>query len=137
MLGFFLLKREPDQNEKLKTMVLDNLKKVSKLSDDRKKIVAVSYVLRQFLEVKFKIAKTLTYPEMVQEVQLRDIDPYIKTHLVELFTKLPESVYKGVKLDITAEACMDLAQKTVQKFGGKDTIKRIANSAQEQKNEKK
>lgn len=123
-LGLFSLKNEPDEKQKLKALSIENLKKVAKLSDERKQVVAISYILRQFLEVKFRIPKTLTYTEMVAEIQARDIDPYIKAHLIELFTKLPEAVYRGTELHIKSGDCFDLANKTLQKLSDKNPIKR-------------
>ncbi len=124
-LGLFSFEKEPDEKQKLKSLSIDNLKKAAKLGDERKQVVAISYILRQFLEVKFKIPKTLTYSEMVAELQAREIDPYVKTHLIELFTKLPESVYRGTELNIKAAECFDLANRTLQKLADKSSIKRI------------
>ncbi|MGC9310096.1 MAG: hypothetical protein ACP5E4_00035, partial [Candidatus Aenigmatarchaeota archaeon] len=101
------------------------LNAVSKLSDERRQVVAVSYILRQFLEVKFGISKTLTYSEMVVELGSRDIDMYVKTHLIELFTKLPETIYRGAPLSITSESCFDLARKTLQKLGDKKAVPKL------------
>jgi hypothetical protein len=121
MLG---LVHEPDDKTKLNAMVLDNLKKACVLKDERKRIIAISYILRQFLEVKFRITKSLTYSEIILEIQSKDIDPYLKTNLKDLFTKLPDSVYRGAPLDLSPESCLDLAQKTVQKLGPMDFSKK-------------
>jgi len=125
--GFSLFRKKKKENEKekLKKLVLDNLKKLTKIHDERKQIVGISYILRQFLEIKFKISHTLTYSKMIEELKLRKIDENLKNQLITFFTKLLEEIYKGEKIDISVDCAFKLANQTIQELSKYDKIEKV------------
>jgi len=123
--GFFRKRKKENEKEKLKKTVLNNLKKLTKIHDERKQIVGISYILRQFLEIKFKISHTLTYSKMIEELKLRKIDENLKNQLITFFTKLLEEIYKGEKIDISVDYAFKLANQTIQELSKYDKIEKV------------
>jgi hypothetical protein len=124
-LGLFGGKKELDKKTKLKKLALENMKKLSKLNDERKQIIGISYILRQFLEVKFGIAHTLKYSEIVEELKSREIENTIRLHLIDLFNKLPKEIYSGEKINISLDFCFNLANQTIQELSKFEKINEI------------
>ena len=122
--SFFGLKRNKDDSELLKKMVTENMKKLLQLNDDKKQIIGLSYILRQFIEIKFKIPQTLTYQEIIAEIKSRVIKDDLKIRLIEFFSKLLEEIYKGDELTISVDESFDLANQTIQEFNKHDIIKK-------------
>ncbi len=122
--SFFGLKRNKDDTELLKKMVTENLKKLLQLDDDRKQIIGLSYILRQFLEIKFRIFQTLTYQEMIDELKTRAIKDDLKIKLIEFFSKLLEEVYRGDELTISVDESFNLANQTIQELSKQEKIKK-------------
>lgn len=122
--GLFGLKQKKDDKEILKNLILINLKKLLQLDDDRKQIIGLSYILRQFLEIKFRIPQTLTYLEIITELKSRDFKDELKIKLIEFFSKLLEEIYKGDELTISVDESFDLANQTIQELSKYDKIKK-------------
>lgn len=125
--GFSLFRRKKreDEKEKLKKLSLENLKKLIQIHDERKQIVGISYILRQFLEIKFRIPHTLTYSKIINEIKDRKIDEELKVKLINFFSKLLEEIYKGEKLDISTDYAFKLANQVVQELSKYNKIEKI------------
>ncbi len=129
--SFFGFKKNDDDKDLLKKMVTKNMKKLLQLNDDRKQIIGLSYILRQFLEIKFSIPQTLTYLEMITELKSRDINNDLKIKLIEFFSKLLEEIYKGDELTISVDESFELTNQTIQELGKQDKIKKELEKKQE------
>ena len=123
--GLFRNKKKENENEKLKKITLKNLKKIIQTHDERKQIVGISYILRQFLEIKFRISQSLTYSKMISEIKSRKIEENLKNQLITFFSKLLEEIYKGEKIDISADYAFKLANQTIQELSKYNRIEKV------------
>lgn len=116
-----LLKRikkttEESPQDKLKKLALENLSRMKGAEDERKAIVGVAYVLKQFLEIKFEITNELTYSELIRELRNRPMNNELRSRLIAFFKNTSLMVYaNGPKADSFQKA-YSLAEKTIKEL---------------------
>lgn len=82
-----------DLDKELKKLSLQNLAKVGQMDDKRAAIVGVGYVLKEFLQIKFRIPHELTYGELVSEIEDAKMKDDLKRPLTRFFSKLSNASY--------------------------------------------
>lgn len=108
--------KEESRSEKLRRMSLENLGRIKEIKDEKKSIVGVAYVLKEFLQIKFKINKELTYRELLDEIKGRDIKKDIKDQLLDFFKGISMSLYAGVRDHESFSKAYNLAEKTINEL---------------------
>jgi len=107
---------EESKSEKLRRLALENLNRIKEIKDERKAIVGVAYVLKEFLEVKFEIPHELTYLELIKELRSGEINPDLKGTLITFFKRTSIMVYANTpKMDSFSRA-YNLAEKTINEL---------------------
>ncbi len=107
---------EESKSEKLRRMALDNLKRTAGIKEERKAIVGVAYVLKQFLEVKFGIPHELTYIELAQELRSREMKPELRESLITFFKRTSIMVYANMPKMDNFSRVYNLAEKTINEL---------------------
>ena len=105
-----------DKSAKLRSLSLENLKKIRELKEERRAIIGVAYVLKQFLQVRFKIPREVTYHELAEEIKGKNIDTEIKGSLMDFFRKMPIMMYAKVPLNESLPKAYNLAEKTINEL---------------------
>ena len=98
---------------KLRRMSLENLGKIKEIKDERRALIGVAYVLKQFLEIRFDIKREVTYHELVDELKPRDIDRELKEQLMDFFRRMPVMMYARVPLNESLPKAYNIAEKTI------------------------
>ncbi len=104
------------KDTKLRRMSLENLGKIKEIKDERRALIGVAYVLKQFLEVRFDIKREVTYHELVDELKTRDIDRELKEQLMDFFKRMPVMMYAHVPLNESMPKAYNIAEKTINKL---------------------
>ncbi|RLI88598.1 MAG: hypothetical protein DRO62_03475 [Candidatus Altiarchaeales archaeon] len=107
---------EESKSEKLRRLALENLKKVREIEDERKAIIGVAYVLKEFLEVKFDIPHELTYLELIRELRSRGINPKLKGTLITFFKRTSIMIYANMPKMDTFSRVYSLAERTINEL---------------------
>lgn len=82
------LAKEETEEQKLLRLTMENLSKVRNIQDKRRAIIETVHVLKDFLEVKMKIAEQLTYEEIIEELKKRKLDPKLRQEMIEFFNRI-------------------------------------------------
>ncbi|RLI92175.1 MAG: hypothetical protein DRO95_02855 [Candidatus Altiarchaeales archaeon] len=101
---------------KLRRLALENLDRIKEIKDERKAIIGTAYVLKQFLEVRFKITRELTYLELVNDLKNREIDDELKRKLIAFFKRIAIMVYANVPQMDTFSSAYGLAERTIKEL---------------------
>jgi len=107
---------EESRPEKLRRLALENLNRIKEIKDERKAIVGVAYVLKEFLEVKFEIPHELTYLELIRELRSREINPELKGALITFFKRTSIMIYANMPKMDTFSRAYNLAEKTINEL---------------------
>jgi hypothetical protein len=108
--------REEGKAGKLKRMSLENLNKIKEVREERRAIIGVAYVLKQFLQVRFNIPHEVTYHELVEELKGRDIDNELKNQLMEFFRRMPVMMYARVPLNESLPKAYNIAERAINEL---------------------
>lgn len=108
---------EESREQKLRRMALANLEKVKGIKNEKKAIIGVAYVLKEFLQVKFGISSELTYREIIDELKTRDIDRQLRNQLIEFFKEMSIMVYAHIPEKENFSKYHSLAKKTINELG--------------------
>ncbi|RLJ07742.1 MAG: hypothetical protein DRP16_02885 [Candidatus Aenigmatarchaeota archaeon] len=82
------LAKEETEEQKLLRLTMENLSKVRNIQNKREAIVSAVHVLKEFLEIKMKIAEQLTYEDLIEELKKRNIDPQLRQEMIEFFNRI-------------------------------------------------
>lgn len=108
--------KEESREEKLRRLSLENLAKIKELKEERRAIIGVAYVLKQFLQVKFNIAREVTYHELVDELKGKDMDRELKEQLMDFFRRMPVMMYAKVPLNESLPRAYNLAERVIKEL---------------------
>ena len=101
---------------KLRRLSLENLEKVKEIKDERKAVIGVAYVLKQFLEVRYRIPHELTYLELINDLRNREIDDELRDTLIKFFKRISIMVYANIPPMDKFTAAYNLAEKTIREL---------------------
>ena len=108
--------KEEGREEKLARLSLVNLGKIKELKEERRAIIGVAYVLKQFLQVRFNIEREVTYHELVDELKGKDMDRELKDQLMDFFRKMPAMMYARVPLNESLPRSYNLAERVIKEL---------------------
>lgn len=111
--------KEESKEEKLKRLSLKNLSKIKEIKEERRAIVGVAYVLKQFLEIRFEIPHELTYRELIEEIKGKDIEKELKNSLLDFFKRLSIRMYARLPDKERFSEAYNLADKTINELSKK------------------
>jgi IMP dehydrogenase len=91
-------------------------KRIKEIKDEKKAVVGTAYVLKEFLQIKFKINRELTYRELLEEIKGKDINKEIKDQLLDFFKRISINLYSGIKDHENFSKAYNLAEKTINEL---------------------
>ncbi len=107
---------EESPQDKLRRLSLENLGRLRGAGDERKTIVGIAYVLKQFLELKYEIPHELTYTELIKEIRNRPMNNDLRARLITFFKNTSMMVYaSGPKTD-NAQKAYSLAERAIKEL---------------------
>jgi len=77
-----------EERRSLEEDALYNLEQCKLIDDERKRIIMAANVIKEFLEVKFKIREELTYAELIERMDVLQLPSELKTELKNFFEKM-------------------------------------------------
>jgi hypothetical protein len=107
---------EESKSDKLRRLALENLDRVKGIKDEKKAIIGVAYVLKEFLEVKFEIPHELTYLELVNELRGKSMDDNLKNKLITFFKRTSVMIYANTQKMDTFSGAYGLAERTIKEL---------------------
>ncbi len=107
---------EESKKDRLRRLSLENLSKIKEIKEERRAIVGVAYVLKQFLEVRFDIPIEVTYHDLIEEIKGKDMDKELKDQLLDFFRKIPVIMYARVPVKENLPKIYSLAEKTINRL---------------------
>jgi hypothetical protein len=108
--------KEESREEKLRRLSMANLGKIKELKEERRAIIGVAYVLKQFLQVRYNIAREVTYHELVDELKGKEMDRELKEQLTDFFRKMPAMMYAKVPLNESLPRSYNLAERVIKEL---------------------
>jgi hypothetical protein len=115
---FKRIKKTTEENpqEKLKRLSLENLSRVKGVGDERKALVGIAYVLKEFLEVKYEIPHELTYTDLIREIRARQMNNDTRNKLITFFKNTTLMVYaNGPKAD-SFQRAYGMAERAIKEL---------------------
>ncbi|MCD6367650.1 MAG: hypothetical protein J7L45_01035 [Candidatus Aenigmarchaeota archaeon] len=109
LFGFF---KKREKKKSLKEATLENLSKVKSVSDEEKAAVLIAHVLKQFLEVKLKSVRELTYLELIKKLKAAHLPIDYANQIIKFYEDMIIQEYKGEKRVDVKEA-YSLAEKVI------------------------
>jgi len=91
--NFFKRKKVESEKEKLRRLCLENLKKAELMKSKKDQVVACAHILKQLLEVKLRIPKSLTYSELIGELEKSKEAIPMKEELIDFFRRMSVEEY--------------------------------------------
>ena len=116
ILKFLKKTTEESGPAKLRRLSLENLEKVKEIKDERKAVIGVAYVLKQFLEVRYRIPHELTYLELINDLRNREMDDELRNKLIKFFKRISIMVYANIPSMDKFTAAYNLAEKTIREL---------------------
>ncbi|MEA3255721.1 MAG: hypothetical protein U9Q22_07810 [Candidatus Altiarchaeota archaeon] len=107
---------EESKEQKLRRLALANLDKVKGIKNEKKAVIGVAYVLKEFLQVKFGITSELTYRGIIDELKTKDIDRQLRNQLIEFFKEMSIMVYAHIPEKDNFSKYHSLAKKTINEL---------------------
>ena len=107
---------EESKGGKLKRLSMENLNKIKELREERRAIIGVAYVLKQFLQIRFNINREVTYQELVEDLKGREMDNELKTQLTEFFRRMPVMMYARVPLNESLPKAYNIAERAISEL---------------------
>jgi hypothetical protein len=115
---FKRIKKTAEENpqEKLKRLTLENLGRVKGVEDERKAIVGVAYVLKEFLEVKYEIPHELTYTDLIRELRARQMNNDTRNKLITFFKNTTLMVYANAPKADSFQKAYGMAERAIKEL---------------------
>jgi hypothetical protein len=115
---FKRIKKTAEENpqEKLKRLTLENLGRVKGVEDERKAIVGVAYVLKEFLEVKYEIPHELTYSDLIREIRARQMNNDTRNKLITFFKNTTLMVYANAPKADSFQKAYSMAERAIKEL---------------------
>ncbi|MBN2014258.1 MAG: hypothetical protein JW778_03670 [Candidatus Altiarchaeota archaeon] len=107
---------EESHSNKLKRLSLENLSRMKEIEDERKAIVGIAYVLKEFLEIKYEISQELTYTELIRELRTREMNNELRNRLITFFKKTALMVYANAPKIDSFSKVYSLAERTIKEL---------------------
>jgi hypothetical protein len=115
---FKRIKKTAEENpqEKLKRLTLENLGRVKGVEDERKAIVGVAYVLKEFLEVKYEIPHELTYTDLIRELRAKQMNNDTRNKLITFFKNTTLMVYANAPKADSFQKAYSMAERAIKEL---------------------
>ncbi|MBN2251841.1 MAG: hypothetical protein JW724_07195 [Candidatus Altiarchaeota archaeon] len=108
--------KEEGEKDKLKRLSLENMGKVKTIKEERRALIGIAYVLKQFLEVKYNLPREVTYHELVYELKGKNMDKQLKEQLMDFFEKMPLMMYARAGLPENLPRAYTIAERTINEL---------------------
>lgn len=96
-LRIFFKKKEQktiaDKKQKLRTTAVRQLNNISKQKDQKKLIMQLHLLLREFFKQYFNLRYSFTNEELIDELTRRKIDKYLKRKTAKILDRVTEARY--------------------------------------------
>jgi hypothetical protein len=116
LLSSLAKKKEEKEKEKkkktLKEAALDNLSKSKNLEDYEKASVIVAHVLKQFLEIKIKCTKELTYLELIKKLKSFHLPVDYLDQIIQFYNDMHIQEYKD-EVKVNFQEAYALAERVI------------------------
>ncbi len=109
-------KKEVKKKKTLKEAALENLYKSDKIDDYDKASVVVAHVLKQFLEIKIKCKKELTYLELIEKIKKFHLPLDYIDQIIEFYKNMHIQEYKD-EVRINFQEARELAERVINDLG--------------------
>jgi hypothetical protein len=120
-----VIKRKKEEEKRdLYSLVMENFNRIKNVTNERRAVILTAHVLKEFLEIKFRIPKELTYTELIDEIKQRKIEKGLKKNLMSFFENMQYLEYANM-LKADVDSVLNFAMHVVENLKAVEFIEKV------------